>query len=404
MKKEHSYNVLKVLQIIRALLLIIMSIMVISSAIIGHCASDQDYFPMFQNHNGNFTDADITYIENYYNTTDNYIFAYFSGYAGGYGTRMKNFYIISIPKTHNEMVYGEKFNNLYQFSIYSVGNLAGNQFDFLQILDQGWYYHYSASISNFQNLQSSNYNNSVDYISNFQLMTNNTSTAQIVLFYDDGITIPDDDTAREDMEKPQIKDYIPDWTNPPSFDNSSVENALKSVYNGVVWLGSNIKDTIKGTGEYIADTMRWSIQKVLNTIRDVFSAVQDKINEVKTTILTVVDKVQATIDYISQPYDSTKVNVAFNNMTIKADYNNLTTLVNDAFSVFNSTSEPNTFQIPIHLERIPILHVQNVQYIDLGWLYDCRGIIRAFMWCVTTFGLLYTIIDSLPNYLSGNDE
>lgn len=117
-----------------------------------------------------------------------------------------------------------------------------------------------------------------------------------------------------------------------------------------------------------------------------------------------MDKIEDFFYYVSQPYDSTKVNTAFNNMAIKTDYNNMTTVVNNAFSVFDSTSEPTTFRIPIHLENIPILHINSVQYIDLGWIYDSRSIIRAFMWCVTTFSLLYTIADALPSYLQGNDE
>lgn len=406
MKKNQYYNALKVLNIVKILLSIILFVLVISFAIVGHCASDQDYFPIYQNKNGHFSEELKANINNQFNSEDNYIFVFYRYYQANVGRH--HYYVLYFPKNSNLMFYGEKYNNLYQFSLYKIGNASWWQGSF-------WTSNNSSTINGisgngntpnwWSGLESSNYNSGIDYVTNFTLYSNNDpETAQIVVFYDDGVTIPDGDTAREDMEKPQIGDYIPDWTNKPTFDSSSVENALQSVYNCVVWLGDNIKGTITGTGEYIADTMRWAIQKVLNTIRDVFNAVQGKINEVKNAVLTGVDKIQSTIDYISQPYDSTKVNTAFNNMSIKTDFNNMTTLVNNAFSVFDSTAEPNTFQIPIHLEGIPILHIETVQYIDLGWLYDCREGIRIFMWCITTFGLLYTIIDSLPSYLSGNDE
>lgn len=404
MKKNQSCNALKVLKIIRIILSIILLAWCLSLSIIGHCASDQDYFPMHQNEGGGFSPDNLAIIENYFDTENNYLVMYKSAqFSDGVGYT----YALS-PKEHG-CFYGEKNNDLIHFSLYYVGDNTGVVVGRLDITYSGQVYNtvFGSNVvtGGFYNLVSSNYDNSLSYVSNYQIYTNNNpDTRKIVLLYDDGETIPENDVAREDMEKPDISDYIPDWTNTPTFDNSSVESALQSVYNGVVWLGSNIKDTITGTGEYIADTVRWSIQKILNTIRDVFTAIQGKINEVKNAILTVVDKIQDTFDYISQSYDSTKINTAFNNMAIKTDYNNLTTLVNNAFSVFDSTAEPNTFQIPIHLERIPILHVNTVQYIDLGWMYDSRGLIRAFLWCITTFGLLYTIIDSLPNYLSGNDE
>lgn len=409
MKKNQSCNALRVLKIIRIILSIILLSYTLSLCIIGHCASEQDYFPMYQNANGHFSEELKQNISNRFDSTNNYVLVYYDYYNPNSGYGRYYYYYIYFPKSSSGMLYGEKYNNLQQWSIYFIGNVS---------YIQGGFYCDRRTPNNiegvtsstnsaqwFQALPSSNYNTNKDYVSNFTIFTNNDkNTAQLVLIYDDGVSIPEGDTAREDMEKPDIEDYIPDWTNKPTFDSSSVENALESVYNGVVWLGDNIKGTITGTGEYIADTVRWAIQKVLNTIRDVFTAITDKVNEVKNTILTIGDKIQATIDYISQPYDSTKVNTAFNNMSIKTDFNSMTTLVNNAFSVFDSTAEPNTFQIPLHLENIPILHINTVQYIDLGWLYDCRGLIRAFMWCVTTFGLLYTIIDSLPSYLSGNDE
>lgn len=404
MKKEHSYNVLKVLQIIRALLLIILSITILCSAIVGHCASDQDYFPMTQNQNGNITQNVIDFINNDTNidTVNNYVVSGKIVVSGNY----TSIYVATVPKATN-IFYAEKHNDLKTFSYYLgiSGSSSG-----LNV----WEIKYrtsnptnvfknnatSGGLTYFVNCTSSNYSTSVSYISNFQVYTNNNSeTRKIVLLYDDGITIPEDDTAREDMEKPKIDDYIPDWTNTPNFDNSSVENALESVYNCIVWLGSNIKDTITGTGEYIADTIRWAIQKILNTIRDVFSAITNKLNEVKNTILTVADKIQSIFDYISQPLQTPQVVAAIQNTDIHTDIVSVINLSNTAFGIFGTVAEPQNFTILLDLTGISILHQTQPFYIDLSWIIDARQYIRAFMWCIVTFGLLYSIVIGIPSML-----
>ena len=46
-----------------------------------HASSEQDYFPMFQNHNGKFTEAVINKIETQFDSTNNYIFCRWDSYA-----------------------------------------------------------------------------------------------------------------------------------------------------------------------------------------------------------------------------------------------------------------------------------------------------------------------------------
>lgn len=403
MKKEHSYNALKVLQIIRAILLIIMSCIVLSSVIVGHCAQAQDYFPMYQNENGHFSEELKQNIANRFDSTNNFVLVYYDylNLNSGYGRYY--YYYVLFPKNSNGMLYGEKYNNLYQWSIYFIGNVNFTQGSFWT--DRRYPNNIEGVTSNnlagswFQGLPSSNYNTEKDFVSNFTIYTNNTSSKQLVLIYDDGVSIPDGDTAREDMEKPQISDYIPNWTNRPTFDGSSVENALQSVYNGIVWLGDNIKDTITGVGEFIGDTMRWAIQKIINTVRDVFEAVQGKINEVKNGILTVADKIQSTFDYISQPLQTTQVVTAIQGTDIHTDIVSVVNLSNTAFGIFGTVDEPQNFTIPLNLTSISILHQTHAFNIDLSWITDARPYIRAFMWCIVTFGLLYSIIIGIPSMI-----
>ena len=374
-----------------------------------HAASEQDYFPMFQNNNGFFSDFDKTSIENYFDSENNYVFAYFAGYQSGYGTRMKNFYVLKIPKSSGITIYGEKYTNLQQFNLYAVGgSFSNSDFTFYQILDQGWTYSYGANLSSFVGMPSSNYNNQVDYVSNFQIMTNNTSSAQVVLFYDDGVTIPEGDTAREDMDKPDIDDYIPTWSNKPSFDGSSVENALSSIWDITVWTAENTADTIKGVGEFIGDTLRWTSQKIINSIRD-------KIDDLKSGIISSLGSIQAfvndikgfvssiksKIDYITEPVNTSSISTALSS----SDVGQLVSIGNSYYTYFNNyfSSIPQRDSLII---RIPytILTAHDDIVVDFSWYSNIRDDIVPWIvgFLYAGFGLaLFRSVPSIVHGLSG---
>ena len=364
-------------------------------------ASDQDYFPMEQNKNQHFTQNQIDKIAQFYDDTNNYIFVIYGGDAPGYNGRMKNFYVCYFPKSVNTgFVYAEKSNNLYQFSLYTYGNISPN-YRFFQILEDNWTYDYSSSMGTFQGLISSNYDNTKDYISNFMLITNNNpQTAKIVLLYDDGISVPDGDTARDDMEKPDSADYYPDWTNAPTFDNSTVENALQSIFNYFVWFGGNIKGTIEGLGNFISDTVRWSIQKVLDritsTAQDLLSGIQSKINDVITQIGNKIDSFTSKLedlydgftdfaDLFIHPFDEEEFEEQIANCQLISQYDELMENCEDIRAIFNNAEERDYFVLYIDFENPfadsehKIIHSE----ISFTWLKDYRTTYRPFLWVFT---------------------
>lgn len=401
-------------------------------AFTSNAASDQDYFPMHQNYNGKFTDPLINYIENTLNTNDNYIFCSYSGIGNPNSPNYKTyeFLYISIPKDSNTMIYGEKNNDLIHFSLYKVGsgNPTGGYIKYNPHFGTFDNITYTGILSYFQNLTSSNYDTNKDYVSNFQVMTNNTSSAHVVLFYDDGITVPDGDTAREDMEMPDISDYIPDWSNPPSFDNSSVENAISSLNDTVHWLGSNLKNTIQGGLSYVGDTVRWGLQKVLDRITDtaqsLLSGIQTKINEVITSIGNKLEDikdffsnngivgqikgflsdVKDGVTYLTQPLDSNIVNLAFHNTnfyTLADDYVDFFDDFHDAFDI----AEPDTFTLTIYVNNVRTLynfgvHDPVVIHLDQNFI-PIRQALRTFLWILVSFGAVFVVDKGLANWLRG---
>lgn len=400
----------------RYFLLLISFLILFSSR--SFAASDQDYFPMEQNKNNHFSEYDKTAIENRFDAENNYIFAYFSGYQAGYGERMKVFHILVVPKNSGITVYGEKNNNLYQFSLYGGGGtLANNMCYQYSILEQNWKYEYSDSLSTFQNLQSSNYNSNIDYVSNFQIMTNNTSSAKVVLIYDDGVSFPDEDTARQDMEKPDADDYFPSWDNKPTFDDSSVENALSSLFDIVDWGWNNIKNTIKGLGEFITDTMRWGLQKVIDTIRNKVDEIKnaivnklieiwDKIGDVADALADFGETLGNIYDFFANPWDDSDFEYTLQHSDFYTIYTSIGDSLDSINDTFDSVNEPESFVIRystgFHPDNEPGFHFPTIEgEISFDWLIPLRIYYRPILWLVVIYEMVVYGFSTFGDVLQG---
>ena len=394
---------------IALLILLIICVLILSST--ARASSAQDYFPMYQNNNGHFSEELKVNIANRFDSINNYVLVYYQYYNPNSGYGRYYYYYLAFPKSSSGMWYGEKYTNLEQFSLYQVG-----QTNFLQ----GGFYcdrrtpntiEGVTSSNNpgqwMQGLYSSNYNSSIDYVSNFQIYTDNTSAKQIVLLYDDGVSIPDGDTAREDMEKPDISNYIPDWTNPPSFDNSSVESALESVYDIISWLGNNVKDTIKGSASYVVDSLMWGFQRVLDTIRDKIDEVKTTINNAINGVVSIIDNIKGTITYIGEPLSLSDVQTAWNSSSTYGIYSSFSSFYTTFDSTFESVTEPQDLRIPVHIENISIFYnfgCTTPVYIDLSQYGDFRTPIRAFCWVFVTVGAVFLTENQLSMWLQGGSS
>lgn len=207
--------------------------------------------------------------------------------------------------------------------------------------------------------------------------------------------------------------------NPPSFDDSSVLDALQSIADILQYLASylsqnitgainNLGDNIQALGQYIGDLLQYIARSIITNIQygiqNLFENLQSLFAPLLNSINEIIDSINQKLDYISQPYDANAVSMAFENTSVKNDIDSISQFCSTAFGLFDGISEPSDFKIPLHLENIAILNISQVQYIDLGCINSVKTAIRAIMWCLTTFSLLYTIIDAIPSYISGGDE
>lgn len=398
----------------RYFLLLISFLILFSSR--SFAASDQDYFPMEQNHNNKFNSAVLNKIGQTYNSQDNYIFVKWDSYSAN----RNQAYVLWFPKNASYMIYGEKSSNLYQFSLYVDGGTFPNaNIQRIQIPNDASYINQFTgySLSVFSNIYSSNYTDTTDYVSNFQIMTNNTSSAKIVLLYDDGVSFPDEDTARQDMEKPESDDYFPDWTNKPTFDDSSVENALSSLFDIVDWGWNNIKNTIKGLGEFITDTFRWGTQKLIDTIRNKVDEIKtaivnklgeiwDKIGDVADALLEFGETLGNVYDFFANPWDSSDFDYTLQHSDFYAIYTSIGDSLDSINDTIDSVNEPESFVIRystgFHPDNEPGFHFPTIEgEISFDWLIPLRIYYRPILWLVVIYEMVVYGFSTFGDVLQG---
>lgn len=225
-------------------------------------------------------------------------------------------------------------------------------------------------------------------------------------------TQPDLTGDNIDNDKPDIDDYLPTLPNMPTIDNSSLEKIAESIFNILQWGFNAIKGTLQGLFEYLGDLLSYSFQKVIdnikNAIQNLYANFKSLFEPLLNGIAELLNSISQKLDYISQPFDSESLQESFENTAINDDIDSISQLNEQAFGTWSTTEEPNEFKIALHTEQIPLADNVNftatTQYIDLGVINGAKPYIRGIMWCLLTFSLLYTIIDSIPNYIGGNDE
>jgi len=205
-----------------------------------------------------------------------------------------------------------------------------------------------------------------------------------------------------------INNYTWNTYNPPAIDDTDIISTLKSLIYVVNYLMGWLKDNISGEFQNLLSNLSAFFDYIGQTIQYYGGLIIDNIQNLITTfynnMVSLVEDIAEKIAYISEPFDSSALTDAFESMQIYEDYDRCGQLIDDAFGFFDDISEPQSFTIPIDLRGITLLHQTRILYLDLGCINSAKSAIRAFMWTVTTFGLLYTVIDSIPDYIQGQDE
>ena len=221
---------------------------------------------------------------------------------------------------------------------------------------------------------------------------------------------PADDIDDGDVDDDNITPYTP--PTPPTWDDTI--SAGENIRNYIQWLGSvvsgaigNLANNIKNQFDNLIGNLKTFLNKIIGALNNGFQNIFDNIIGLFQPILNAIEeKMNAIVEkweYLTEEVDKQEIISSVTSSVAWSDVTAITTAWSDFKGVFDSTSEPNSYIIPLHLENVAILHT-GVQNIDLSVINPVKPLIRTFAWVMTSFGLFVTICDALPNYINGGGD
>ena len=206
---------------------------------------------------------------------------------------------------------------------------------------------------------------------------------------------------------PTINNYTWNTWTSPTVDTSSVESLLESLIDVVSsllsWLGSNISGEFNNLVSNLQNLFNFLVQGIENGFNKVISSIQGLGTDLYNNFVSLFEPITQQLAYITSPVDTDLIQSEVESTSLMSDYSEVVTIKDSFVSVFNDTSEPSSFTIPIHLENLSMLNV-GTQYIDLSVINPVKSALRTFIWVLVSFGLVVTIIDSIPNYINGGGD
>ena len=307
----------------------------------------ESYFPMGQNDNNGFNENVLNYINNNFDPEHNHIVATGPYVVGTY----TQFYVAYWTQSDSFDCYGEINSNGYQWSLYTVGSGTVTYRELKYKTSNGGTSINVNTYSNsyFINRNSSLYDTSINWVSNYKIYTsNNTETRQVVLSYGagdedpvgQGHAIPPDPfedpilatgsnhtLPREVPESPTIINYS--WTtyNSPTIDTSTIESLLESLIYVINYLAGWLRDNLAREFQNLISNIKSLIEYIGNTIQYygglIISNIQNGIQTFYNNMVSLFEPISAKIDYLTDPVDGT---IIYDNISSTSLVTNINTI------------------------------------------------------------------------------
>ncbi|MEM1804680.1 MAG: hypothetical protein QW307_03620 [Thermoplasmata archaeon] len=227
---------------------------------------------------------------------------------------------------------------------------------------------------------------------------------------DQGHATPPDLTGDNiGSDKPDIDDYIPTQPTAPTFDNSSLESMVESLYNWLKWEYNAITSTLKGLINYVGDTITYSIQKVIDNIKNAIQNFYDNMKslfepllngmaEIAQGIKSAIENIGALLEAFFAPFDEDQFEEAYNNCQFISAVDDFKDSIEEFEHAFEYAEERDYYTLYLGF----IMDGYTVNYdLDFTWLYQLRQYYRPIIWCVVVYEFFVYLCAQLSDYLQG---
>lgn len=210
-------------------------------------------------------------------------------------------------------------------------------------------------------------------------------------------------------DKPDIDDYIPTQPTAPTFDNSSLESMVESLYNWLKWEYNAITSTLKGLINYVGDTITYSIQKVIDNIKNAIQNFYDNMKslfepllngmaEIAQGIKSAIENIGALLEAFFAPFDEEQFQEAYNNCQFISAVDGFKDSIEEFEHAFTYAEERDYYTLYLGF----IMDGYTVNYdLDFTWLYPLRQYYRPIIWCVVVYEFFVYLCAQLSDYLQG---
>ena len=210
-------------------------------------------------------------------------------------------------------------------------------------------------------------------------------------------------------DKPDIDDYIPTQPTAPTFDNSSLESMVESLYNWLKWEYNAITSTLKGLINYVGDTITYSIQKVIDNIKNAIQNFYDNMKslfepllngmaEIAQGIKSTIENIGALLEAFFAPFDEEQFEEAYNNCQFISAVDVFKDSIEEFEHAFTYAEERDYYTLYLGF----IMDGYTVNYdLDFTWLYPLRQYYRPIIWCVVVYEFFVYLCAQLSDYLQG---
>ena len=222
-------------------------------------------------------------------------------------------------------------------------------------------------------------------------------------------TAPDLTGDNIGSDKPDLDDYIPTQPTQPTFDNSSLESMVESLYNWLKWEYNAITSTIKGFINYLGDTITYSIQKVIDNIKNaiknfydnmvsLFEPLLNGLAEIGQSIKGTIENIGSLLEAFFAPFDEEQFQEAYNNCEFITAVDGFKDSIEEFEHAFEYAEERDYFTLYLGF----IMDGYTVNYdLDFTWLYPLRQYYRPIIWCVVVYEFFVYLCAQLSDYLQG---
>lgn len=222
-------------------------------------------------------------------------------------------------------------------------------------------------------------------------------------------TPPDLEGDNIGNDKPDIDNYVPTQPTAPTFDNSSLESMVESLYNWLVWEYNAITSTIKGLIKYLGDTITYSLQKVIDNIKNaiknfydnmksLFEPLLNGLAEIGQSIKETIENIGLLLEAFFAPFDEEQFQEAYNNCQFISAVDGFKDSIEEFEHAFTNAEERDYYTLYLGF----IMDGYTVNYdLDFSWLYPLRQYYRPIIWCVVVYEFFVYLCAQLSDYLQG---